>query len=105
MQHMAETVRQLQARQQQLEANLVQARTEATAARAAAAPGDAGAPAPRAPAAASVGVDTRLLRKSWTVPVLALASKPQRFSGFKASKLLSTDADRWPLKPGTTVCM
>ena len=63
MQQMAETVRQLQARQQQLEADLVQARADAAAARGAAAPGDAGAPAPRAPAAASVGVDTRLLGK------------------------------------------
>ena len=60
-QQMSETVRQLQARQQQLDAYLAPARAEAAAARAAAAPGDAGGQLPRAQAAASVGVGTRLL--------------------------------------------
>ncbi|MDA5557195.1 winged helix-turn-helix transcriptional regulator [Shimia sp. MMG029] len=32
-----------------------------------------------------------LLRKSWTVPVLALAARPQRFSGFKAGLGAITD--------------
>lgn len=35
--------------------------------------------------------DTKLLRKSWTVPVLALATRPQRFSGFKAGLGAITD--------------
>ncbi|MFY0617279.1 MAG: winged helix-turn-helix transcriptional regulator [Shimia sp.] len=35
--------------------------------------------------------DTKLLRKSWTVPVLALAAQPQRFSGLKARLGAITD--------------
>ncbi len=35
--------------------------------------------------------EIKLLRKSWTVPVLALAAQPQRFSGFRAGLGKVTD--------------
>ena len=82
MQQMAETVRQLQARQQQLEADLVQARAEAAAARGAAEPGDAGAPAPRAPAAANVGMPP----SCWANPPTSPGTRPCGGTGVQFSK-------------------